>query len=674
MNLYVTAQGDGLTYQWYEEAIEEGDGGVLLPRQTNARLRIKVQDYFGNALTTCKGDDKTSKRFICVVKNPAGEVPVTIDVNFECVDQYWQDMGESTHLLTCRTCNKTEGEPISHRYNGTHKCVDCGHVKPVVIKSHPYKTAVKVQDDKLGPVKMNFSITAMGDGLTYQWYYAAYKDGDPESVQNTYRTVPDAEGGKTSSIAFDIFSNACTEEPHYKVYCVVTDSQSNTQTSNTATGEVLHTLAKGYTVQTYHSDDTPAEVIPLYNDTHHWRACIGGAHSLNFDDDINVFEKTEHSKVPLIVTAATTSSKAKVKDVCSICGWESAVYEVGDVLPACTGTDGMDGIPSPDGKHDWMGYWPLLPKDAAPFAIPEELRALYGGNTIVDKDTYPVGTSSQHASQCRYCGAMDLTGKLSGLKPGPHDFDKGAGWEYYKGIEPTEEHGAVMYRYDNCEYYYEAKAVPALPHEHKAGEMQHDKTQHWNACTKAECTEKLNTKGHTYTDWTWVTEPTETVEGVRTRSCTTADCGYVQTQNVGVKTYAITVNGGRADKISAKKGETVLLTADSRTGATFQGWTADGVAITDSDKKTASFVMPDHAVTVTAKWTGSSSGGGGGGGGAASYTIKATAGDNGSLSRRQCQRPRGQESDLHHHPGQGLRRCQGTHRRQGRGRSAVLHL
>ena len=332
----------------------------------------------------------------------------------------------------------------------------------------------------------------------------------------------------------------------------------------------------------------------------------------------------------LIVTAATTSSKAKVKDVCSICGWKSAVYEVGDVLPACTGTDGMDGIPSPDGKHDWMGYWPLLPKDAAPFAIPEELRALYGGETVIDH-TYPVGISSQHASQCRYCGAMDLTGKLSGLKPGLHDFDKGAGWKYYKeDIEPTEEHGAIMYRYDQCEDFYEAKVVSALPHTHREGELRYDKTQHWNACTKAECTEKLNTKGHTYTDWTWGTEPTETVEGVRTRSCTTADCGYVQTQNVGVKTYAITVNGGRADKISAKKGETVLLTADSRTGATFQGWTADGVAITDSDKKTASFVMPAHAVTVTAKWT--YIGGGSGGGGYSYYTIKATAGVNGSVS------------------------------------------
>ena len=140
---------------------------------------------------------------------------------------------------------------------------------------------------------------------------------------------------------------------------------------------MLHTLAKGYTVQTYHSDGTPANEIPLYNDTYHWRVCIGSAHSLNFDDYINVFEKAEHSKVPLIVTAATTSSKAVVKDVCSICGWASEEYEVGDILPECTGTGGVDGMASPDGKHRWIDYCPLLPKGAAMFTIPEELQALY---------------------------------------------------------------------------------------------------------------------------------------------------------------------------------------------------------------------------------------------------------------------------------------------------------
>lgn len=187
--------------------------------------------------------------------------------------------------------------------------------------------------------------------------------------------------------------------------------------------------------------------------------------------------------------------------------------------------------------------------------------------------------------------------------PARTEFDKGDGWKYYKEIEPTEEHGAIMYRYDQCEDFYEAKVVSALPHEHKAGEMQHDKTQHWNACTKAECAEKLNTKGHTYTDWTWVTEPTETVEGIRTRSCTVAGCGYVQTQNVGVKTYSITVKGGKADKVSAKQGESVSITADSRTDALFNGWVSEDVTISDPSKETASFVMPAHAVTVTAKWT-----------------------------------------------------------------------
>lgn len=603
MTLYVTAQGDDLTYQWYEEVIEDS---AEIAGATNSRLRIRVQDYFGTDLTTCKGDDKNVSSFVCLVKNAAGEDYATIDVDFECIDLYWSDQDATSddngHILTCKVCNKTSGSNVPHRFNGTYKCVDCGHAKPPVIKSHPYKTSVKVQDDELGPVKMSFSVTTMGDGLTYQWYYVAYSDNDNDFYKNNFVKVPDGKGGNTSSITFEIYSYACAEDPHYRVYCEVTDSQGRMVSSDTAAGEVLHTLAKGYTVQTYHADGTPAKVIPLYNDTHHWRICIGSAHSLNFDDDINVFEKAEHSKVQRIVTAATTSSKAKVKDVCSICGWESEVYEVGDVLPECTGDGGVDGFQSPNGKHRWIDYCPLLPKGAAMFTIPEELRALYSGETVI-ANTYPVGTSSQHAAQCGYCGATDLTGNLSGVKPGLHDFDKGDGWKYYKDIEPTEEHGAIMYRYDQCEDFYEAKAVPALPHEHKAGEMKHDKTQHWNACTKAECTEKLNTKGHTYTDWSWVTEPTETVEGIRTRSCTVADCGYVQTQNVGVKTYSITVKGGRADKISAKKGESVSITSDSRTDALFNGWTSDDVTISNPSKETASFVMPAHAVTVTAKWT-----------------------------------------------------------------------
>ena len=44
------------------------------------------------------------------------------------------------------------------------------------------------------------------------------------------------------------------------------------------------------------------------------------------------------------------------------------------------------------------------------------------------------------------------------------------------------------------------------------------------------------------------------------------------------------------------------------------------------------------------------------------------------LPLRQCQRPRGQRSDLHHHTGQGLCRLQRQDRRQEHRRGEVLHL
>lgn len=607
-SLYVIAQGEGITYQWYEEAIEEGDGGVLLAGETNARLNFKVQDYFGNDLSTCTGNDKTVSRFICVVQNAADAIPVTIDVNFECLDQYWQDMdaGSNTdngHILTCRVCNKTEGAIIPHRYNGTYKCADCGHVKPIVIKSQPYNTSVKVQDDALGPVEMKFSVAALGEGLQYQWYYSAYKDSDSDALKNRFLPVAD---NNTSSVTFNIYSNACLEEPHYDVYCVITDASGNTTQTRTARGEVLHTYVKGYKLQ------TPTEIIPLYNDTHHWRACIGNAHTLEYDGtdaQYNAFEKTTHNKVQFIVSAASTSKKAVVKDICSVCGWESEEYEIGDVLPECTGTGGTEGTASPDGEHHWAGYYPILPQGATNFVIPSELRSLYGGDVDMSDNTYDVGISLQHASECMYCGMQDLTGKMSGLETGYHDFYDG--WHYYRDIVPTEDHGAIMYRYDSCEDFYEAKVVPALPHEHKIGALTNDQTQHWNACTKPGCDAKQNLTAHTYSDWRWITEPTSTVEGLRERNCTVLGCGYIQTQNTGVKTYPILVTNGKADMVSAKEGEIVTITAnDSAHGKKFRYWNAISDNVVFEDKKSAvtTFVMPAEVVEIKARFSSSASG------------------------------------------------------------------
>ena len=73
-----------------------------------------------------------------------------------------------------------------------------------------------------------------------------------------------------------------------------------------------------------------------------------------------------------------------------------------------------------------------------------------------------------------------------------------------------------------------------------------------------------------------------------------------------VTTYTVTVNGSYASTTGAgsyNEGDTVYISAGSRSGYTFDGWTSSNVTITDADSRNASFVMPDNDVTVTAHWT-----------------------------------------------------------------------
>ena len=75
---------------------------------------------------------------------------------------------------------------------------------------------------------------------------------------------------------------------------------------------------------------------------------------------------------------------------------------------------------------------------------------------------------------------------------------------------------------------------------------------------------------------------------------------------------------------------TVNIYAGTKSGYTFNGWTSDDVTVLSASSKNASFVMPDKDVTVKANWV--YNGGGSSGGGYTYYTIKATAGVNGSIS------------------------------------------
>ena len=81
---------------------------------------------------------------------------------------------------------------------------------------------------------------------------------------------------------------------------------------------------------------------------------------------------------------------------------------------------------------------------------------------------------------------------------------------------------------------------------------------------------------------------------------------------------------------SHAEGTTVNIYAGTKSGYTFNGWTSDDVTVLSASSKNASFVMPNKDVTVKANWV--YTGGGSTGGGYTYYTIKATAGVNGSIS------------------------------------------
>ena len=99
------------------------------------------------------------------------------------------------------------------------------------------------------------------------------------------------------------------------------------------------------------------------------------------------------------------------------------------------------------------------------------------------------------------------------------------------------------------------------------------------------------------------------------------------------KYHNVTLSGagtGATGAGSHAERTTVNIYAGTKSGYTFNGWTSDDVTVLSASSKNASFVMPDKDVTVKANWV--YNGGGSSGGGYTYYTIKATAGVNGSIS------------------------------------------
>ena len=155
-----------------------------------------------------------------------------------------------------------------------------------------------------------------------------------------------------------------------------------------------------------------------------------------------------------------------------------------------------------------------------------------------------------------------------------------------------------------------------LPHSAGAA-WEKDTTYHWHLCTSCG-SEVMDKAVHTYGDWVVITEATETETGLRKRTCSV--CGYEQTEEIGILRFTVTVRNGSGSG-EYKSGETVTITADRRSGYTFEKWTVDSgnVTLAKETDSTTTFTMPAENVTVTATYR--YNGGSGSGSGSSSGIV-----------------------------------------------------
>ena len=199
--------------------------------------------------------------------------------------------------------------------------------------------------------------------------------------------------------------------------------------------------------------------------------------------------------------------------------------------------------------------------------------------------------------------------------------------EHHGRIEPTcTTTGSIEYwqcsvcnkKFSNADCTTEVTDVTLDKLPHSAGTAwEKDTTYHWHLCVNCE-SEVMDKAAHTYGDWVVITEATETETGLRKRTCSV--CGYEQTEEIGILRFTVTVRNGSGSG-EYKSGETVTITADRRSGYTFEKWTVDSgnVTLAKETDSTTTFTMPAENVTVTATYR--YNGGSGSGSGSSSGIV-----------------------------------------------------
>ena len=254
VNFSIEATGDGLTYQWYYRNVgtttwkkansTSASYETLIKVDRDGRqVYCKVTDQYG---FTAKSDTATMKLPAAKITSQpksvtasAGEmVKFSVEATGDGLEYKWyyKNAGSSSWKVGSSTAASYETEmkadrdgrqiycKVTDAYGNVVKSKTVTMNLPVVtITSHPKDVIADVG----GTVK--FTVSATGDGLTYQWYYK--NSGSSTWSKSSYQT---------DTCSFTM------KEGHdgRQVRCKVTDAYGKTVTSNAAVVKLEHPVVK----------------------------------------------------------------------------------------------------------------------------------------------------------------------------------------------------------------------------------------------------------------------------------------------------------------------------------------------------------------------------------------------------------------------------------------------
>ncbi len=413
-----------------------------------------------------------------------------------CVNSWLWDEHFCDICGKCYDSCEHDAEAHIHSYDVNGNCTVCGYNrdgKPVIIKQ-PESVIANAEDSAAV-----YTVEAMGDNLTYQWYYLSLSTDQPVAMTDgiSYK------GTTTNKVSLTVLEGMCSLGKPVKIFCAV-NNQNGTVTTDTVEFTVAHQYGN------YEK-----------NATHHWYACA------NCD---KIKDKTEHEFDSwTIVKQADKNESGLKRRTCYDCGYIHS--EILPALPADHVHDYSEAYVMTDAFH-----WTKCACGNENKGVMEEHDFGAGWVITVQPTIASVGEETRTCTVCGYTQTREVE------KQGhTHEFYNE---EYLENHKDNGNYGYLIHNGYIVNLYSEPYGKT-------------DRTYHYAYCVVEGCDayEKYTHKWYTE----WYDLPTENLDGSYEKIC--EECYYhtgLKTSPAG--SYRVVTKNCTTNMQAAKSGSTVKIT------------------------------------------------------------------------------------------------------------------